>query len=442
MRDQDGARPSLISPMSGVLVIRGFWAVTDQGLFAVSNFLLSVTLARWLAPKDYGAFAVAFSIFLLLGSFHTALLSEPMLVFGQGRYRGRHAQYLGVLLLGHWGLVLLGSLILGGAGAVLWRFGSAALASALLGFAVAGPFTLLLWFLRRACYIRLEPQLAASAGLVYFVLMAAGLGALYHQGWLSMFPALSVMGLTSLVASAWLALRLGVSPASPITGTELNREALRDHWGYGRWSVATMPLLWISGDLFYLFLALWWGLEASAGLKAVANLILPIQHISSALSVLLVPVLVRERGDGEFGRLAHLSAMLLGGGSLAYWGLLVLLHRPIMGVLYGGRYAGHVDVLWILGFVVLGSAIVAGLGGALRALERPDEVFRAYAVASIVALTVGLWCTVTWGTVGAAAGLALSSATKAAAMWTYYRRSGGSHAPHAAPDLAGAMRVL
>lgn len=442
MRDRHRERPRLIPQIPGVLLTKGFWAVTDQGLFAVSNFFLSVTLARWLAPKDYGAFAVAFSIFLVLGSFHTALVSEPMLVFGQGRYRGRHTQYLGVLLSAHWGLVVLGSLILGASGAVVWRFGSPALASALLGFAIAGPFILLLWFMRRACYIRFEPQLAASGGLVYLLLMAIGLGTLYHRGWLSMFPALSVMGFTSLAASLWLALRLGVSAASPITGTELNREALRDHWGYGRWSVATMPLLWISGDLFYVFLAVWWGLESSAGLKAVANLILPIQHMSSALSVLLVPMLVRTRGALEFGRLAHLSVMLLSGGALAYWGLLILLHRPVMAVLYGGRYAGHVDVLWILGFVVLGSGVVAGLGGALRALERPDEVFRAYGLASVVVLTLGLWSTVTWGTVGAAVGLALSSVTKAAAMWTYYRRSGGSHAPHGAPDLAGAMRML
>jgi O-antigen/teichoic acid export membrane protein len=410
-------------------------------LFAISNFFLSVMLARWLAPKAYGAFAVAFTIFLLLGSFHTALLSEPMLVFGQGRYKGRHSEYLRVLLSGHWGLVMLGSLILGCSGTVLWRFGSGALAAALLGFALAGPFILLLWFMRRACYIRLEPRLAASGGLVYLLLMASGLVALCHRGWLSTIPALSVMGLASLVTSLWLAGRLGIS-ASPVATTALTREALRDHWGYGRWSVATMPLLWISGDLFYLFLALWWGLEVSAGLKAVANLILPVQHMSSALAVLLVPMLVRTRGELEFGRLAHLSVALLSGGSLAYWGLLVLFQRPIMAVLYSGQYAGYVDVLWILGFVPLGSAVVTGLGGALRALERPDHVFRAYGLSSIVVLTFGVWSTITWGAMGSAIGLALSSATRAAAMWTYYRRSGDTYASQGAPGFIGATHVL
>ena len=64
---------------------RGAWAVSDQGLFAVSSALLNILLARWLTPSAYGAFAVAYSVSLFMGAFHTALLTEPMLVFGSGK---------------------------------------------------------------------------------------------------------------------------------------------------------------------------------------------------------------------------------------------------------------------------------------------------------------------------------------------------------------------
>ena len=37
---------------------KGSLAVLDQGLFAGSNFMLNVLLARWLAPADFGAFAL------------------------------------------------------------------------------------------------------------------------------------------------------------------------------------------------------------------------------------------------------------------------------------------------------------------------------------------------------------------------------------------------
>ena len=50
----------------------GMWAIIDQGLFALVSVLLNLLLASWLAPAEYGAFAVAYSVFLLLGAVHTA----------------------------------------------------------------------------------------------------------------------------------------------------------------------------------------------------------------------------------------------------------------------------------------------------------------------------------------------------------------------------------
>jgi len=88
---------------------KGSLAIADQGLFAGSNFLLNVLLARWLAPADYGAFALAYSVFWLFGVFHTAILTEPMLVFGPGKYRERFPEYLGILLRGHFALMLPGA---------------------------------------------------------------------------------------------------------------------------------------------------------------------------------------------------------------------------------------------------------------------------------------------------------------------------------------------
>jgi Na+-driven multidrug efflux pump len=44
----------------------------------------------------------------------------------------------------------------------------------------------------------------------------------------------------------------------------------------------------------------------------------------------------------------------------------------------------------------------------LRALERPDWLFWAYAVSAVVAGTVGAWCVYVWGVVGAGAGLLLT----------------------------------
>jgi O-antigen/teichoic acid export membrane protein len=441
MTDPRGGRHRILPQNPRGLFRKGFWAVADQGLFAGSNFLLSVTLARWLSPEGYGAFAVAFAVFLFLGSFYTALLTEPMMVFGPGRHKGRHAEYLSVLLLGHWGLVALGSVLLALAGGVIGKVGSPALASALLGFALAGPFILLLWLMRGVCAMRVQPHLAASGGLLYLLLIAIGLFELRQHAWLSTLPALGLMGFASLTASVWLGRRLHVPVSRPAV-TGMAREALRDHWQYGRWSIGSMVLTWIRGDLYYLVLPVWWGLGASAALKAVMNLILPVQHVNTALAVFLVPVLVRTRGNAEFGRLTQVAVGVLTAGSLVYWALLSLFHRPVMAWLYAGQYDRHAAVVWIAGLVLLTSSAVSVLGAALRALERPHQVFGAYGLATAVGLTVGLWCLVRWGVAGAALGLALASAANATTMWAYYKRSGGWDASRRAVPVVGPAHVL
>ncbi|MGH7626911.1 MAG: hypothetical protein ACREOJ_16545, partial [Gemmatimonadaceae bacterium] len=103
---------------------RGVWAITDQGLFAVSNFAMNILLARWLTPTEYGAFAIAYSVFLLFGTLHTALLTEPMLIFGSVKYEADFAAYMRVLLRGHWLISGAGGVLLAITGGIVWLVGS------------------------------------------------------------------------------------------------------------------------------------------------------------------------------------------------------------------------------------------------------------------------------------------------------------------------------
>src|ERR1700682_33424 len=61
-------------------------AILDQGLISGSNFLVGILLARWLSPAEYGAYAVAFSVLLLLLLVYQSAMLEPMTVFGASTY--------------------------------------------------------------------------------------------------------------------------------------------------------------------------------------------------------------------------------------------------------------------------------------------------------------------------------------------------------------------
>ena len=395
---------------------KGFWAVADQGLFASSNFVLNILLARWLSPQDYGAFAAMFAVFLLVGTIHTGLLTEPMLVFGSARYKDRLSEYLGTLLGGHLGFSVLSGLLLLLASLGFVLAGSSALSMVLLALTLAGPFILLLWLMRRACYIRLEPHLAASGGALYMILLLAGAYALYLLEWLTAASALCVMGFSSLVVSLWLAVRLHVKRPPSFRRGKLPYNALIDHWRYGRWSVATQALTWAPGNIYFLLLPLWGGLEASASLRALWNCVLPANMAIAALSTLLIPSLTRARGEAGFGTLVRYSMVLFVFGSVLYWLFVGLFHNSLIAWLYGGQYGEDAQLLWVLGLAPLAVGVGSVLGAALRAVERPDQVFWAYAFSSILALTLGVTLMFAWGVVGAAVGLVAYTAATAGVM--------------------------
>ena len=387
---------------------RGFWALTDRGLFSVSNFVLNILLARWLTPEGYGAFAVAFTTFLLLGAVHTGLLTEPMLVFGPEKHLDRFEEYLGVLLTSHVVLAIGGSLVLLLAAAGLYGLGWSSISGAFLALSIASPFILLQWLTRMASYVRLDPRPAALAGIAYFSMVVAGTVGLHQSEQLTGASALLVMGAASLVSATLLLVRLRPRRTAGPTAAVFRRSVVADHWTYGRWASGTGVLTWIPGQVYYLLLPIWGGLAATASLRALMNLIMPILHGYSALALLLTTVLARERG-GRFRDVLTWSLLGFAIGAVVYWIVLGLGRDLFVDLLYGGLYGEVSSLLWLVGLIP-----VAGVGAtvfvpALRALERPDRVFAAYAVSTAAALTVGLILTVRGGPAGAASAILLST---------------------------------
>lgn len=402
---------------------KGFWAVSDQGLFATSNFVLNVLLARWLTPEDYGAFGLAFAIFLLIGSLHTAVLTEPLLVFGPGKYKDRLSEYLGAVLYGYVGVAILGSLVLSIVSLALAFLGLGSLSVVMLTLALTGPFILLLWLLRRACYARFQPHLATSGGAIYMVLMLAGAYLLYWQEWLSSVSVLGVMAVSSLVVNLWLVMRLRVQ-WPPLRNGGLVRSTLEDHWKYGRWSIANQGLNWVPMNIYYLILPVWGGLAAGASFKALMNLIQPMLQAVWTLSILLLPALVQARDEGyeRFNSRIRLALIPFVVGPGVYWLLLGLFNQPLVSWLYGGQYVEDAGLLWLLGLSPIVASFKQVIGQSLRALERPDWLFMAYTISAVVALSIGTGLMYLWGIFGAGIGLVVCQGITAVLALVFYRR--------------------
>jgi O-antigen/teichoic acid export membrane protein len=151
----------------------------------------------------------------------------------------------------------------------------------------------------------------------------------------------------------------------------------------------------------------------SGQLKALMNLVAPMQQMQAALSMLFLPYASRifaEQGrDGASSMAARLTGLSFA-TALVYWVVLIPAREPVFHLLYSGRYA---EVSYLVPAIAIGSLLwsaVCGSSIVLRAMESPASVFVAFAISTVVSAAVGVPATRAYGIVGAVWGTNLADA--------------------------------
>lgn len=417
-----GAKPWAM-PFDRLLawVSRGTASVLQQGLFAGAHFVTNVLLARWLAPASYGVFALAYSVFLLVLMLYVAVFFEPMVVFGAGRYAHAFSSYIRVLHRAHFIVLLPIALLAILIAPLLGRFYTHDFQVAFLWLAFVSPFLLLMWLRRAAFYAQLNTRAGALAGASYFLLLTLSVWLLQIRGALSPASTFVAMGVVSLLVSVGFLDRFGTHNRNIGVSLPLNfGRVLSDHWSYGRWAALTASATWIPANIYYALLPTRFGLESVASLRALFNLMYPLQHTVLALATLLIPVLVRQRDRSGVSCIKHTVLYLLAifiPVGLFYLLLLVVFRSPILNFLYAGRYGtASVSAVIAIGILPITTGIAALLGAALRALERPRLIFWSYLVSVSVALSIGIPITLRGGVGGAVVSLVLGDLATVAVL--------------------------
>jgi O-antigen/teichoic acid export membrane protein len=148
----------------------------------------------------------------------------------------------------------------------------------------------------------------------------------------------------------------------------------------------------------------------------LVNLVVPVVHANAALSTSLIPALARARTRPAFWRTFRFGSLVLGVGAVAWLTPVVVFSRPLVGWLYGGRYAADQVAVALVAVFALLTAVVGAMSAVLRSEARPERVFWPYALSAMVTCSVGLWLVLRRGLLGAAAGFALSWVVVAVVM--------------------------
>jgi O-antigen/teichoic acid export membrane protein len=393
--------------------MKGTMAVLDQGLIAGSNFLIGILLARWLAPQQYGAYAVAFAVFMLLGMLYQSLLMEPVGVFGVSAYGDRVRGYIKSLVRLHLLTALPIFLMLGIAAAVAFEVGQAdGLAGSLFGLAFAAPVVLLFWLVRRAFYLQHWPVPAVWGAALYCALAIGGLFLAYRLHLVSPAVAFLLMGLGAIGASAFLIqhLRLNV----PKTGIPPSvQEVWQRHWQYGKWALGSAAMMWVPANVYFPLVGSLKGMAQAGELKALMNFATPMLQFYGAIALLLLPHATRvhaQQSTDALRKAALRITLLCVAGSVAYWAVFLVFHRTVFRILYSGRYTEVEYLLPVVALASLSWSAFFGPATVLRAMEAPDQVFGAVTLASCVSVLVGVPATKLLGVQGAVWGMAISEA--------------------------------
>ena len=419
---------------------KGGLAILDQGLISGSNFLIGILLARWLVPEQYGAFSLAFSVFLLLSYVYHALLSEPQGVFSGSAYSNCLRGYLKALLSIQLILTIFGIVLLGGAAAIVYEMGKAdGLPGALAGVAIASPCILFFWLLRRAYYMNLAPARAAVGAFIYCVLVTGGLFVAYKKALISPFSAYLLMAIGALGTGFFLLSQVNKALPPDAEAGPTAAQAWHKHWEYGRWALAVSVVTWIPYYMYYPLVSYFGGMAQAGQLRALMNLSLPMEQSYTALSILFLPYsarICREKGIQSSGPLVRRITALFIFGALAYWAVLIPLKGLVFHVLYGGKY---LEVTPLIPYVALGTTLWAAAFGPailLRAIESPDSIFDARLVASVLSLVVGVPATRSFGLWGVVVSIIIANlAAFFISMYILQRKSNSLTVPN--PVLEG-----
>lgn len=391
---------------------KGVLALIDQGLISGANFIVGILLARNLAPHEYGAYALAFQVFLFLSVGYSAMVLEPLSVFGSSVYRDTNREYIGVLLRVH---AVIGSVIIVGLGACAWVLSTVSprshLTAALIGVAIASPCMLLFSLARRGFYVKLSPRQAVMGAVGYFAVVIGGLSLVFFRGWLSPLAAFLLIAAGAGSTAPMMLGKLGFA-LKPRQGVLKLSEVVRRHWGYGRWALGSALAVWFSSAIYLPILGTSHGLAKAGTLQALSNFSSPIAQAFVAMSMLTLPYAAGvHHGNSSTGahQLAAKLAMVYAGGTILYWLIIVTFRSQIVEHLYAGKYIGIIGLIpWLAVSSVLrisatSQAII------LRAMHAPSLVFAAYSAASVVDIVAGIPLTWAFGLWGAIIGMISSS---------------------------------
>jgi O-antigen/teichoic acid export membrane protein len=393
------------------------FSIADQAFAVGGMFLANIALARTQSKEEYGVFALTYSVFTFLVGLHNAALLEPYTVYGSGRYHDHFPIYSRRMwrsnaLLG-FGLTV--TLTLGWFG--LARFSPAFASHTILGMALTCGILLTAYFVRRTFYIRRRPDLSARFSLVYLIGSGALLWLVVRAGVMSGFYAFLIVAAGWSLAGLFVVAELPKEAGGNLSDLEPNHWG--EHWKYSRWVLVTALVFQMTTQGYYWLAAGFLSVKEAGDLRAMYNLVTPIDQVFVAMALLIIPMMAHRYAVNRLVALVPmwrsycLVSILV---TAAFAGVIAAFGKPLMHILYAGKFDDLAPLVSILALLPVMTGIGNTVNAALKAMEKPQAVFWAYMASGATTFIAGLPLVMHFKLRGAVYGLLASSAAYSATL--------------------------
>jgi O-antigen/teichoic acid export membrane protein len=424
------------------------YSVADQALAVGGMFLANVALARTQSKDAYGIFALSYSVFTFLAGLHDAVLVEAYTVYGSGRYNSRFAEYARLLWRSN---VWLGAALTAAISivwGVLYGLKPTLASPTILGLSLACGFLLTGSFVRRTFYIRRRPELAARFSLIFFATCGGLLWLALRVRLLSGFTVFAIAALAWIVAGVFLARELPGSGTSSVPFMDGEPGYWSEHWKYSRWVLVTALVFQLTNQMYYWLSAGILSVKETGDLRAMYNLVGPVDQVLIAMSFLVLPMMSsRAASRGMAGVLPVWKAYCA--GSLGVTGgfavCVNLFGKPAMHFLYAGKFDDVAPLLGMLALLPVVMSIGNTMNAALKSIEKPNLVFYAYVCSGCTTVLLGAPLVTHFGLRGVVCGLLLSAAAYTVSLaaflvWILSSRAAGRPVAPGCEQIPGSAK--
>jgi len=429
------------SPLRGSAASRATTTMADQCVASTSNFAVGIVVARISGPAGLGAFALAYTVWILLTTMHRSLITDPMAIMGEMR-GDQVGEFVRRGFAADVTLGVMAACIIAAVGSALFVVGQHTFG---VGMLAVAPWIVVLdlqdyW--RWIGFMQGKPRKSLMNDLLFNAVQALAFGVVFLTGLHSVFAVVSAWGLGAAVAALYGLRQFSVRPS--IRG---GAAFLWSRWPMSRWLASERAASWGASQLYLIVAGVMLGPAALGGLKAAQGLVIgPTTLVVNAGGSFGLPEATRQLAERGWAGMARVSRFVTGAGLAASvaCGIAVLMAAPtLLKLLYGPEFVKYAPCARLFAISIVISALTVGPIITLTATRRVRPLFivqlgrLVFAVAAVIVLAAA------YGVTGAAAADVLTSAVATTAILLLQSRTRRSvEGTHRRPAVGAVRRRL